>query len=274
MKKHFLWIAATTLLVACSTEETTENPNVTNDWVGFQTQSDFVTESDDNMAMELVHENGLAGKGTSNELLAVPSCAVVSVNNPGPGQFPKVVTVNFGTGCTFQRVTRSGVLTITLSGPLYTPGSSLTIERSNYFVNNRQILGTVVRQNTTQTPGIPQWTRSVTGGQIIYPNGATFSFSGTRTIQLIEGFGTPTMVDNVYKTVSGTRTVTRPNNTTLTVTVVQPLIKKFICAHISQGQVSLVGTNVNGILDYGDNTCDNQATFTNQQGQTTTITLP
>jgi hypothetical protein len=80
--------------------------------------------------------------------------------------------------------------------------------------------------------------------------------------------------DNIYAVISGTHTVNRPNGSTLTSTIVQPLIKKYACNYISQGQLNLQGTVLNGILDYGNNECDNLATyFHNPNGVTYNVNL-
>jgi len=51
------------------------------------------------------------------------------------------------------------------------------------------------------------------------------------------------------------------------------LIKKYSCNYISQGQLDLQGSFLDGILDYGDNTCDNQATYTHSNGAVYNVNL-
>lgn len=209
----------------------------------------------------------------TSEASALASFATVSVNNTTPGQFPKIFTVNFGSGCTLNGITRSGTLTITLSNYLLSTGSVMTIVRDNYYINGTKIEGTVTYTNQTTNPSTPQWTRSISNGQITFANGAFFTHSGTRTIRQIEGVSTLILADNVYEIVAGTHTVNRPNGSSLTATVQTPLIKKFNCNYISQGILNLQGTYLNGTLDYGNNTCDNLATYTHANGQIFAITL-
>lgn len=261
--------------VSCNKEED-EKPveNVDSEMVGANMTADFTSELDFNSGIDLANNNSSYSNKTTNEVSVVPACATVTVNNTMPGVFPKIFTVDFGTGCTQNGITRSGILTITLSGYVMNNGSTMTIERSNYYVNLRKIEGTVVYTNETTNSSIPQWTRTLTNGQITFPNGAIFTHSGTRTVRQTAGVSTGILADNIYEVISGTHTVNRPNGSTLTSTIVQPLIKKYACNYISQGQLNLQGTVLNGILDYGNNECDNLATyFHNPNGVTYNVNL-
>lgn len=249
-------------LHSCKDEDDKLVDNVDSEMVSANVTADFTSELDFNAAIDIANNNSSYSNRSGNEISVVPTCATISVNNTTPGVFPKIFTVNFGTGCTQNGITRSGILTITLSNYVLNNGSVLTIERNNYYVNFRKIEGTVVYTNETTTPSVPQWTRTISNGQITLPNGAIFTHSGTRTVRQTAGVSTLLLADNIYEVISGTHTVTRPNGSSLTSTVVQPLIKKYACNYISQGQLNLQGTVLNGILDFGNNDCDNLATYT------------
>ena len=260
--------------ISCSKDQDQSANNVDSEMVGANMTADFTSELDFNSGIDVANNNSSYSSKTTNEASVIPACATVTVNNTTPGVFPKIITINFGTGCTQNGITRSGILTITLSGYVLNNGSTMTIERNNYYVNLRKIEGTVVYTNETTNVSIPQWTRTLTNGQITLPNGAIFTHSGTRTVKQTAGVSTAILADNIYEVISGTHTVNRPNGTTLTSTIVQPLIKKFACNYISQGQLNLQGTVLDGILDYGNNDCDNLATyFHNPNGQTYNVNL-
>ena len=260
--------------ISCSKDQDQSANNVDSEMVGANMTADFTSELDFNSGIDVANNNSSYSSKTTNEASVIPACATVTVNNTTPGVFPKIITINFGTGCTQNGITRSGILTITLSGYVLNNGSTMTIERNNYYVNLRKIEGTVVYTNETTNVSIPQWTRTLTNGQITLPNGAIFTHSGTRTVKQTAGVSTAILADNIYEVISGTHTVNRPNGTTLSSTIVQPLIKKFACNYISQGQLNLQGTVLDGILDYGNNDCDNLATyFHNPNGQTYNVNL-
>ena len=274
LKMYFFTLVGVLFFSCSDNDDKQQTESVDSEMVSANMTADFTSELDFNAGIDIASNNSSYSNKTINEASAIPTCATVNVNNTTPGVFPKIFTIDFGTGCTQNGITRSGIITITLSGYVMSNGSTMTIERNNYYVNLRKIEGTVVYTNETTNTSIPQWTRTLTNGQITFPNGAIFTHSGTRTVKQTAGVGTLILGDNIYEVISGTHTVNRPNGTTLTSTIVQPLIKKHACNYISQGQLNLQGTVLNGVLDYGNNDCDNLATyFHNPNGQTYNVNL-
>jgi hypothetical protein len=260
--------------ISCTKEDEKTVENVDSEMVGVNMTVDFTSELDFNTGIDVANTNSSYSNKSTTEVSVVAPCATITVNNTTPGVFPKIFTIDFGTGCTQNGITRSGILTITLSGYVMNNGSTMTIERTNYYVNLRKIDGTVVYTNETTIASIPQWTRTVTNGQITLPGGAVFTHSGTRTVRQTAGVATAILGDNIYEVISGTHTVNRPSGATLTSTIVEPLIKKYACNYISQGKLNLQGTVLDGVLDYGNNECDNLATyFHNPNGQTYNVNL-
>jgi hypothetical protein len=160
--------------ISCNNEDDKLEENVDSEMVGANISSDFTSELDFNAGIDVASNNSSYSNKTTNEVSALPTCATVTVNNTTPGAFPKIFTINFGTGCTQNGITRSGIITITLSGYVMNNGSTMTIERNNYYVNLRKIEGTIVYTNQTTNTSIPQWTRTLTNGQITFPNGAIY----------------------------------------------------------------------------------------------------
>lgn len=272
--KMYVFALLVISFISCDkNDEVQTDNNVDREMVGANMTADFTSELDFNTGIDVASNNSSYSNRNSNEVTTVPACATVTVNNTTPGVFPKIFTIDFGTSCTQNGITRSGILTITLSGYVMNNGSTMTIERSNYYVNLRKIEGTIVYTNQTTNVSIPQWTRTITNGKITLPNGAVFTHSGTRTVRQTAGVGTVTLGDNIYEVISGTHTVNRPNGTTLTATILQPLIKKYSCNYISQGELDLQGTVLDGVLDYGNNECDNLAIYIHADGQIYNVNL-
>lgn len=266
-------ILAAVFLSSCEKEET-QNAAVDQKLMMASAEIDFVNEADFNIGNDVASENSSYSNRGSDPLNRFPACATVTLNDATPGVFPKVITVDFGSvGCTYNNITRTGILTITLSDYLMNNGSVMTIERSNYYVNGRRVEGTVTYVNETTNPETPQWTRTITNGQITNLAGEIFTHSGTRTVKMVDGVSTLSLADNIYHILSGTHTVNRPNGTSLTVTVLETLVKRYACNYISQGKLTLNGTYLDGVLNYGDGTCDNQATYTHSNGQVYNINL-
>lgn len=270
ISSFFIVVFGLLSLLSCNREQETFSTD--QDLVLANAMVEFASEADFNYGTELSTSNSsYSNRMPSLEPLA--SCASVSLNNSTPGVFPKVFTVDFGSGCTFNGITRSGSLTITLSDYVLNSGSMMTIERNNYFINGVKIEGTVTYTNQTVNPSIPQWTRTVTNGVVTFQNGIAYTHSGTRTVRQIEGVATLVLADNVYEILAGSHTINRPNGSSLTATVNTPLIKKFSCPYVSQGSLNLQGTFLDGVLDYGNNTCDGLATYTHSNGQSFLINL-
>ncbi|MNE58378.1 hypothetical protein D3C80_1534030 [compost metagenome] len=82
-----------------------------------------------------------------------------------------------------------------------------------------------------------------------------------------EGALTPlSLDDNVYEMTQGNHTITKENGSTLTLTVLEPLVKKYSCEYISKGKLELKGEFLNGVVDYGTGDCDAKYTYTHENG--------
>lgn len=273
MKKTLLILGISFFFFSCTKEEQLANALTDTDLLLVSEKSSFADNLDINYSSQVTDDyDSYNSNRTSQSTQA--TCAVITIDNATPGVFPKTISVDFGSGCTTNGITRSGTLTITIDNYVTENGSTMTIVRGNdYYVNGYKVEGTLTYENITTDPNIPAWNRDLTDGKITTPAGAIYTYTDTRSIQLIEGASTLTLTDNVYKAVSGSRTVYRPNSTFLTCTVITPLIKSFSCAHISEGSLDLQGSYLDGILDYGDGSCDATATYTHSDGNIYTISL-
>ena len=257
--------------VSCSREERT---GVDQQLLSASSEIDQTNEIDFKEGIDLTTSQSTYESRPAEPTLT-NDCLTITVDNPGIGVFPKTYTLNYGDGCTFNGITRAGTLTITLTDYLMNSGSVMTIVRGDdYYINGRKLEGTITYVNTTTNSEIPQWNRTIANGGIVTLNGNYFTFSGQRTVRMTAGVNTLILADNVYEISSGTHNVVNPNNgNSLNMAVVEPLIKKYACPHISQGKLSLQGVVLDGVLDYGDNTCDNQAVYTHSNGNTYAVTL-
>lgn len=271
IKKIMFLLFIVSIAISCRKDDV--ETTVDSEIVGANFEADFTTESDIATGLNGAESlNGYSARGP----LGVESpltCGTVELVSGSITNFPLVFRVNYGAGCTNNGVFRSGALKVTLSGFVTTTGSTMTIERENYFVNLRKVEGIVTYLNQTTVASMPTWRRTVTNGKITRANGAIFLHSGFRIVKLVAGAGTPALVDNVYHILEGTHTLQRPNGNTLTATVNETLVKPYTCDHITQGKLQMQGTLLNGVLNYGNGTCDNQAVYTHSNGSTHNITL-
>jgi hypothetical protein len=201
----------------------------------------------------------------------VNSCPVITMNLNAT---PKVMTIDFGTGCKGKDgKERSGKIIVTS-----TSLENFTIQRTktfeNFFVEGKKIEGTVTRTLTFDREDHSKVANVKEDVTITFPdNGgkATRKSNMTREYQLFV-LGVPK--DNVIKS-WGTSEFTRVSGIKLTKTIEEanPLVFKMECHQIVSGVVSFkTSDNRSWSIDYGTGACDNKAVVT-KDGQTKEITL-
>jgi hypothetical protein len=270
MKKiNFLFSALSILaltVVSCTKDDVVAASDTTP--IVASASIDVVNELDIQTGTQISFEK-LTSKKTDKSLTT--SCAVVTMD-PQTTTFPKTFYVNFGDGCTTNSITRKGKLKITFSGYITETGSTMTVERVGYSVNGNKVEGKIVYKNTTTSPNVPQWTRTITDGKFTDNKGEIYLNSGTHTVKQTAGVSTLPLDDNTYEMTEGTHTVTKANGAKITLTVLESIIKKQSCDYVSKGQLKVESTFLNGVIDYGNGDCDNKATYT-QGGIAFPITL-
>jgi len=268
MKKTFillLTICATALsYVSCSSNDDTGNQTDVSS-VGASIAIDATNEMDLKTGL-IVSTKASATAKTTETTPGI--CATITVVQQSTTSYPKVFTVDYGTtGCTDNLITRKGKLKITLSGPVITTGSKITIERIDYSINGLKLEGIIEYTNATTVPTVPQWSRKVTGGKFTDLTGRVYLNSGNWTVKQTAGVDTPYVLeDNIYEMTEGTHTITDSNGGTLTLTVQESLIKKYSCEFVSKGRLKVQGGLLNGVIDYGNNDCDSKYTYTHENG--------
>lgn len=261
-----LAICATGLTyTSCSSndENKTNQPDVST--LGASIAIDATTEMDIKTGLLVSTKTSPTGKPAET---APGLCATVTVTQQSADSYPKAFTVDYGTaGCTDNQIIKKGKLKITLSGPITTTGSKMTIERIDYSITGIKLEGTIEYVNSTTVPTVPQFTRTVTNGKFTDLAGRFYLNTGTVTIKQTGGVDTPfVLTDNIYEMPQGTHTVTAQNGEKLTLTVQETLIKKYSCEFISKGSLKVQGGILNGTVDYGNNDCDSKYTYTNENG--------
>lgn len=261
------------LMLSCKKDNNSSSSSVSNSAAANMTTNAATADNAYNdafgVALQTGNDNGLdimmqrTGRSTVPVGIAgTYYCANVSISGTA---FPVTVTVDFGTGCkSADSITRSGSITYVFSGRLSTPGTTISATFNNYVVNGHKLNGTYTIANTTTNISSPQLTTTVTNGNIVFPGDTAYSFSGTKTISVASG--SIVNVSNLVFNVTGNYKISSSYGDTLAATITTPLEKKVTCQYIDQGVVSFTYTkntaSVNGTLDYGSGTCDDQALVT------------
>lgn len=198
-------------------------------------------------------------------------CGSITIVPVDPNVFPKVITIDFGTGCTDNDGKfKSGKVIFSVS-KIWEPGSEISIQYDNYKEDAAQLSGKFTFQNQSTTNGgtytiLAQDIKAADG------NGNTLDYDAVQTFTQTAGQATWwDWVDDIYN-ITGTINAVPTNGETVDWTIQTPLVKANNCYWVSAGTGLLDINGVEASIDYGDGTCDNKATVT-VNGQTYVITL-
>ena len=271
MKTHklilamFMLVAVSVLYTGCEKDEDPEPQNNENQNVN-AAKDDAIA---DKLFSELtdITDEAMRGQDKSYkdfvlDTIFMGPCVIVTIDTLA---FPFTITIDFGTEnclCNDNKWRRGKIL-VEHNGPYWAVGTVITTTTDNYFVNNHQVLGTkIVTNQGLNTAGNQTWTVDV-DGQVIKPDGGIISWIADRMREWAEGHNTLFIRwDDVYM-ITGSHNVVASNGSTLSATVTQALEFALNCYWIKSGVVEFQHSELPLIiLDYGDGTCDDDATVT------------
>jgi hypothetical protein len=204
-----------------------------------------------------------SGDAKSEEIVT-DSCPAITVSHPATGIWPKIVTIDYGAGCTgFNDNTRSGKIVIEVTGPRLTVGSKRTIAFSNYFFNGIKVEGTKVLENkgynSNQNLIISV---KLTGGKLTLPDGKTIERTVDHQREWTAGLLTKNIWDDECL-VTGTATGKNIDGVTYKNSIMTALHWKRVCRFIVAGVVKIERDGSQQVeLDYGKGECDAKAVVT------------
>lgn len=251
------------IFTACQKEDsstTTEEIETTFALSADQAVAENLVADDNGTLMEATSENRLQGQdfvSTTADRNFI-GCATVTVT-PANG-FPKTIKIDYGTGCTFRGITRSGIVYIALSDSLRTPGATAVMTFDNYYVNLFKREGKTTWTNTS-TAGTKSWSVKVEDGKTIAPDGRFWVLNSLHNTTQSAGLNTPrNPIDDEF-TITGQSTIRNSNGSGRNTEIIIPLLRKNNCENIVSGRVKITAPNHYAVLDYGDGTCDRIATI-------------
>lgn len=265
-----LMIGTVFLISSCKKDTTTDNDfSATKDDAFAEATFDNVTSIADE-----AYTLSTSGTYKSTEgRVFLSDCATVTIDTTG---FPRILTIDFGdTNCLGNDGRyRRGKIIISFTGRYWHPGTIITTTFDNYYVNDNQVEGSkVVTNNGFNDSGNMNWDIAVNGIITLADGGGTISWNSQRNREWIEGINTRfNRWDDIYL-ITGQATGERANGLHWTRHITNPLRVELACRFIVSGTVEITpqGKPVR-ILDFGDGSCDNEATVT-VNGNTYTIHL-
>lgn len=285
--KLLLGLALVTAMISC-TKEDNDQP-ITAEEATINAKLDVANDDVANIVEEEeanTYNNSTSGRTTENPTTTYSTCATITrVPAFGTPITPGTVvtkTIDFGTvGCLLSNGNYvKGKIIITFTFQPDAPSHTITYTFDNFYHNGIKFVGNknftrVISPATATTPAHPIVTMNM-DITATFPNGNSYTRVGQRVREIIDGFGTATVADNIYR-ITGSWTTTFPNADIQTSTITTPLKVKMSCIAANkpllvEGIITFVRNGNTATLDYGDGTCDNTAQFT-YNGNTVTIIL-
>ena len=191
------------------------------------------------------------------------------------------IVIDFGTECVGSRGrTRSGKVIVTYTGTFGDGMANRVVTFENFFVNNRQIEGTIYLRNFNRNDaGHLTAERELEDYKVTFENGGYYIINGTTIRELLEG--EDDVPGNEVWSVTGSYDGIASNGVEFTRTITTPIIANISCWASggflrTKGVLEMTITNSvrtrTRVVDYGDGTCDNTVTVT-VNGKTYTITV-
>lgn len=271
-KKIFISLFLVALTIMSCTNEEEKEVTITSEEAVINARLDNINEDVSSIiSSQLTSDDGVSGKVSASVVNFLPICATVTrvpaFGTPITPGTTITKTINFGTtGCALNNGNvLKGVINISFTYQPTATSHTVNYEFVNFYHNAIKIEG---NKTFTRTMSVATTTSAshpiVTMNMDLvatFPNGNMYNRIGSRTSEIIEGYGTLILSDNIYS-VTGSWTTSYPNASLITSTITNPLLVKLNCNNITQGVITMVRDATTATLDYGDGTCDNQAVFT------------
>ncbi len=182
-------------------------------------------------------------------------------------------TIDFGEGCELPNGNvLSGIIQLSYAKDMETASKSIALTLENFTFNGVVVEGSAdilrVRSNDN---GNPQSTANASFNAT-WPEGDTASFTGTRTREWIEGYGSGFWGDNVFL-ITGKRTYVGRLGNVFVKEVITPLRREMACRFIVSGVLEISRNDNTASLDFGDGSCDAKGILTKPDGTETEIFL-
>jgi hypothetical protein len=269
--KSLLLVGSFAVLVACKKENTivTEDPTTESTAISTSANDDNTADAAFMDLKEITDQTGLepTTKSLDSAKSTFPKITVVKDSTSST----LIATVDFGTQnfmCKDGK-NRRGKIQVKIMGNKSIVGSTLVYTAVDYFVNDNGVSGT----KTLTVVDNHSFRIVVVNGKVTKANGGIITWNTDRTRTMTAGFNTKdTLSDDVFQ-VSGITSGINAAGNAYKFTTLTPLVKAKACQWITAGQLKIERAGkLDAVVDYGDKTCDDQATVT-ISSKTIAITL-
>lgn len=187
-------------------------------------------------------------------------CPAVSLTS-GIG-YPKTLTLDFGTGCTFNTQIVSGNISAVLSDRIRNDGTTVSVTLTNFKIDTLQLSGNLsltVEESNVMTTGVIILSATLSNGVITFPSG-TYEFNSTFSISWKMNTLTD-YSDDLIEITSLSMTGTNSENVGFTVTLNEKLVYDTDCTEIVSGILKIETSSIPfpATINFGNGTCDGVA---------------
>lgn len=182
-------------------------------------------------------------------------------------------TIDFGEGCELPNGNvLSGIIFLSYEKDMDLATKTIALSLENFTFNGVAVEGSasIVRMRSNEN-GNPQSDANASFSGT-WPDGSTASFTGNRTREWIEGFGSGFWGDNVFL-ISGKGTYTGKMGNVFVKETITPLRRELSCRFIVSGVLQISRNDLTASLDFGDGSCDAKGLLTYPDGETEEIFL-
>ena len=233
-------------------------------------QIDQIDDTLGDLVIEAYEQQEISESGRSSYTSGIPGCVTITIVAQ---QNYREVTLDFGTeGCIVNGHVLTGQIVFDYTRDPEAQQIMINYNLVAFTFDAKQVLGSrTIMRELSNANGNPHFTHTL-DLTVVGPDGVQASREGTRIREWTQGFGTGVYTDNVFE-ITGDWTAHFVNGNTHTYEVITALRREATCSNIVSGSVDVQRTNFGGIFDFGDGSCDNQATFTFNNGTEIPITL-
>lgn len=270
MKIKFLLFASVLLFASCVKKDNGDDNTISDD-------NNTVSMSNNNKAdFYYTNSNDIVTKETEtveNEddkkapITFEETCAEISYKLSADSSYVSEIIIDYGDGCSVNGITYSGKIISNKNGKLRHVGTVNTITFNNFKINGDLIEGTRVNTVTgiNWVTGTWTYTTEVRNAKITDVTRSTsFTWESDRTtvVKLTQG----------EAAITGTAKGVNQIGISFDVEITKELIVKAGCANIVSGTLKITPQNFKvRTVDYGDGTCDDEATVTIEGGVTIVV---
>lgn len=256
--KTIHWIMSLAIVVSFNACTKEAEVDMDTSQTAFEAEVGVLSEELEKSADAVTFENDIPLNQMTQANGPIADCASITVEFPEGGDFPRVITIDYGEeNCQIRpNLTKRGKVIITITDSISAINAQRIITFDSFYINDQWVAGERILTNL----GLNE------DGNMVFDIDNDFSIgdwsrvtSGSKTF--IEGFGTPGFADNVFL-IDGSSETTREDGLVVTRTITESLRVDRSCGYITEGIVNIVWNEEMASIDFGDGSCDNIAVIT------------